>query len=613
MKFQLLRKSVSSVLFSAAVLTGILPPTAARAQSAAPVISSATSLDVYYQVELQGGNTFSYHIVASNSPTSYGATGLPTTATLTASTGWIYGNSSYPGLYSVTLSATNGSGTSTAPLQLAIHPAIVGVSNSGNHAYPAGTTLSIMLQFNAPVGVIGNPDLTLSLGSPASGTRLASYVSGSGTNTLVFAYTPGATDVSSSVSVLSTLSLNGGSIRDANGLDVGPGLPAQQTAGAFSTVSFTAAATGSGSSAAATAPSFVLQPQSATIAAGSSVVLTSQATANSDVSYQWMLNGAAISGATSADLMLSATSAADAGNYTVVATTGSESTTSTAATLTVVTSTNPGRLMNLSILSDVQTSLTLGFIVGGAGVSGSENVLIRGVGPALSEFGLGNLLPDPTVTTVQQSSQAVLATNAGWDGAKSVVAADATTGAFPLENAASADSAIVLPVSAVSGGYTVKIAGKSGDSGTALAEVYDDTTTYTATTPHLINLSCLTPVAAGANLSAGFVIGGDTSKTVLIRALGPALTAFGVTAPMADPQVSVNALGSNAVLAVAQGGAGSADISAVASQVGAFSVTSSTSADSAVVVTLAPGDYTATVSSVSGGAGSVLVEVYEVQ
>src|ERR1700727_1443778 len=115
MKFQLfLKSSLNSALLSAAVLAGIFRPTAARAQSSAPVISSAASLDVYYQVELQGGNTFSYRIVASNSPTSYGATGLPATATLTASTGWIYGNSSYPGLYNVTLSATNGSGTSTA-------------------------------------------------------------------------------------------------------------------------------------------------------------------------------------------------------------------------------------------------------------------------------------------------------------------------------------------------------------------------------------------------------------------------------------------------------------------------------------------------------------------
>jgi hypothetical protein len=614
MKFQLfLKSSFSTALFSAAVLAGIFRPPAARGQTSAPVISSAASLDVYYQVELQGGNTFSYHIVASNSPTSYGATGLPATATLTASTGWIYGNSSYPGLYSVTLSATNGTGTATAPLSLAIHPAILGVSNSGNTAYPAGTTLSITVQFNAPVGVIGAPSVTLTLGSPASGTREAAYVSGSGTDTLVFAYTPGANDLASTVAPLSTLNLNGGSIRDANGLDAGASLPAQQTGSAFSSVSFTAGVSGSGSNSASAAPSFILQPQSSTVAAGSSVVFSAQATASASVSYQWTHNGVAIAGATGADLLLSNTAATDAGSYAVVASNSAGNSTSSAATLSVVTTADPGRLMNLSILSDVQTSLTLGFVVGGQGASGPENVLIRGLGPALSAFGLDGLLADPTLAVVQQNSQTVLATNAGWRGAKAVVAADLATGAFPLNDATSADSAMVLPLMAAAGGYTVQIAGQSGDSGTALAEVYDDTAAYTNSTPHLINLSCLTPLTAGGSLSAGFVVGGATSKTVLIRALGPALSAFGVSSPVPDPQVTLRSLGSNTVVGSAQGGAGSAELSSVATSVGAFQIASSTSADSAMVVTLAPGDYTAEVSSVSGAAGSVLVEVYEVQ
>jgi len=612
MKFQLfLRSALNSALFSAALVAGILRPTAARAQSGAPVISSAASLDVYYQVELQGGNTYSYRVVASNSPTSYGAAGLPTTATLTTSTGWIYGNSSYPGLYSVTVSATNGAGTATAPLRLAIHPAVLGVSNSGNTAYPAGTTLSISVNFNAPVGVIGSPSVTLSLGD--NGTRAAAYVSGSGTNTLVFAYTPGANDLSATVTPLSILNLNGGSIRDANGLDAGASLPAQQTGSAFSAVSFTAGVSGSGSSSASAAPSFILQPQSATVAAGSSVVFSASATASAAVSYQWMLNGVAISGATNADLIVSAATASDAGSYTVVATTTAGNTTSSAATLSVVTTANPGRLMNLSILSNVQTSLTLGFVVGGQGATGSENVLIRGLGPALTAFGVGSVLPDPTVTTIQQSSQAVLATNAGWAGSKSVIAADLATGAFPLSNATSADSAVVLPLAAVSGGYTVQIAGKSGDSGTALAEVYDDTTTYSSSTPHLVNLSCLTPLQAGGSLSAGFVVGGTTAKTVLVRALGPALSAFGVSGTLPDPQVALRSLGSSTIVASAQGGAGSAELTAVAASVGAFQVSSGSSADSGLVVTLAPGAYTADVSSVSGVAGSVLVEVYEVQ
>jgi len=604
---------LSSLLVSAAVLSASVLPTAARAQTeSAPVITSAPTLDVYYQPAVQGGNTFSYQIVASNSATSYGASGLPSTTTITDSTGWLYGNSSYPGLYSVTLSATNGVGTGTAPLRLAIHPAIIGVSNSGNTAYSVGTTLTISVQYNAPVGVIGTPSLTLNLSSPASSTRSASYVSGSGSNTLVFAYAPGPTDVASNVTPLSTLNLNGGSISDSNGLAAGTGLPAQQMASAFSETSFTAAKTGSASGASSIAPSFVAQPQSVTIATDSTVMFSGQATAPSTISYQWLHDGTVISGATNATLMVGGAQASDSGTYAVVATTAGGSVTSAGADLVVTTSSNPGRLLNLSILSGVQGTLTLGFVVGGNGASGSESLLIRGLGPALTAFGINGLLADPTLTTIQQSSGAVVASNAGWAGQRSVITADAVTGAFPLTNPNSADSAVVVPVTTSAGGYTVQLTGKSGDSGTALAEVYDNTTTYSASSPHLINLSCLTPIAAGGSLSAGFVIGGDTAKTVLIRALGPALSSFGITGTMPDPQVSIQSLGATSIMATAQGSAGSAQLSAVAASVGAFQIASATSADSAVVLTLAPGAYTADVSSVSGASGNVLVEVYEV-
>jgi len=605
---------LSSLLVSAAVFSTTVLPTAARAQTeSAPIITSATTLDVYYQPTVQGGNTFSYQIVASNSPTSYGATGLPSTTTITDSTGWLYGNSSSPGLYSVTLSATNGTGTGTAPLRLAIHPAILGVSNSGNMAYSVGTTLTISVQYNAPVGVIGTPSLTLNLGSPSNSTRSASYVSGSGSNTLVFAYSPGPTDVASSVTPLSTLNLNGGSISDSNGLAAGTGLPAQQMASAFSSTSFTAAKNGSASNSASIAPSFVTQPLSETIAVGSSVMFSAQATAPSAISYQWLYDGAAIAGATNATLMVSNAQAANSGTYALVATTAAGSVTSAGADLVVVASSNPGRLLNLSILSTVQGTLTLGFVVGGSGASGSEDLLIRGLGPALTAFGINGVLANPILATIQQSSGKVVAADAGWGGQQSVITADAVTGAFPLTNPDSADSAVVVPVTTSAGGYTVQLTGGSGGSGTALAEVYDDTTTYSASSPHLINLSCLTPIAAGGSLSAGFVIGGDTSKTVLIRALGPALSSFGITGTMPDPQVGIQSLGSSSIMATAQGSAGSAQLSAVAAAVGAFQIASATSADSAVVLTLAPGAYTADVSSVSGAGGNVLVEVYEVQ
>ena len=112
-------------------------------------------------------------------------------------------------------------------------------------------------------------------------------------------------------------------------------------------------------------------------------------------------------------------------------------------------------------------------------------------------------------------------------------------------------------------------------------------------------------------LAEGFTIGGSTSKTVLIRASGPALTAYGVTGVMPDPQLAVyNA--AETVIASNAGWGGDSQITTIANSVYAFPLTNRTSTDSAVVLTLAPGSYTAIATSVSGVAGVALVEVYEV-
>jgi hypothetical protein len=118
-------------------------------------------------------------------------------------------------------------------------------------------------------------------------------------------------------------------------------------------------------------------------------------------------------------------------------------------------------------------------------------------------------------------------------------------------------------------------------------------------------------VGKGANiLIAGFAIGGTTSKTVLLRASGPALAPFGVGGTLPDPQLQL--FSGSVVLASNDGWGGNAQISATAASVGAFRWTSAASSDSAILVTLPPGAYTAQVSGASGDTGVALVEVYEV-
>jgi hypothetical protein len=164
------------------------------------------------------------------------------------------------------------------------------------------------------------------------------------------------------------------------------------------------------------------------------------------------------------------------------------------------------------------------------------------------------------------------------------------------------------------GPYLAQIAGASGDSGIALAEVYDATPagTYSVTTPRLINISARTQVGQGGNiLIAGFVIGGTTSKTVLIRASGPALRPFGVSNVLPDPELQLYE--STDLIAANTGWGGDTQIAAAAASAGAFSWGVSATPDAAILITLDPGAYTAQISGASGDSGDALIEVYEVE
>jgi hypothetical protein len=273
-----------------------------------------------------------------------------------------------------------------------------------------------------------------------------------------------------------------------------------------------------------------------------------------------------------------------------------------------------GRLINISCRAQVGTGgnvLIAGFVVGGQGTSGSEPLLIRASGPALVPFGVGGTLPDPQLTLDNQSTGAVIASNSLWGGNSSIVSVAAAVHAFTWADPTSHDAALFESLGG--GSYTAQIAGQSGDTGVALAEVYDATPagTYTATSPRLINISARVQVGTGGNvLIAGFVIGGSTSRTVLIRASGPALVPFGVPGTLPDPQLQV--FSSSGLLGTNTGWGGNPEIANAAAAVHAFTWTNPSSADSAAVVTLPPGAYTAQVSGASGDTGVALVEVYEV-
>jgi hypothetical protein len=187
--------------------------------------------------------------------------------------------------------------------------------------------------------------------------------------------------------------------------------------------------------------------------------------------------------------------------------------------------------------------------------------------------------------------------------------------AFTWSSPTSHDAAFLtsLPV----GSFTAELSGQSGDTGDALVEIYDATPagTYTPSMPRLTNLSARVNVGTGPNvLEAGFVIGGSTSVTVLIRASGPAIAAapFDVPGTLPDPVLKLQNQAGD-VLATNSGWGGDATISSTAASVGAFSWSTPGSADSALLLTLAPGAYTAETAGASSDSGVAIVEVYEVR
>jgi YVTN family beta-propeller protein len=364
-------------------------------------------------------------------------------------------------------------------------------------------------------------------------------------------------------------------------------------------------------------PTFSAQPSSVTIANNTTVTFGALATGatvqgTNAVTYQWFANGLAVIGATTPTYLIAGATFANAGTYTCLATNVSGSVVSNPATLTVVTTTNPGRLINVSCRGQVGTGanqLITGYVLGGQGTTGTETLLIRASGPALVPFGVTGVLPDPQLQL--NNSVGVIASNSGWGGNAQIVATAAAVGAFPWSNPASNDAALLGAF--FSGSYTAVISGASGDTGIALAEIYDATPagTYTLTTPRLINISVRDQVGTGGNvLIAGFVIGGSTAKTVLVRASGPALTPFGVAGVLPDPQLQLAT--ATSTIATNSGWGGNSQIASVAASVGAFGWSNPASLDSAILVTLPPGAYTALVAGASGDTGIALVEIYEV-
>jgi hypothetical protein len=238
-----------------------------------------------------------------------------------------------------------------------------------------------------------------------------------------------------------------------------------------------------------------------------------------------------------------------------------------------------------------------GFIIGG---STAKTVVVNVAGPSLAQFGITNPLANPTLTLVRSSDNSVIASNDDWQAQTNPadVSAIQATGFQPPDAPEPAIIATLAP-----GAYTAIVQGAGGGTGVGLVGVFE--------VDHfeipLINISTRMQVLTGNDVMiAGFIVQGSGPQTVVITVAGPSLANFGITNPLADPTLQLVRSSDNAVLATNDNWQSATNATAI--QASGFAP--SNPLEPAIMMTLAPGAYTAIVQGVAGGTGVGLVGVF---
>jgi len=233
-------------------------------------------------------------------------------------------------------------------------------------------------------------------------------------------------------------------------------------------------------------------------------------------------------------------------------------------------------------------------VIGGFIITGTQDktVLIRAIGPSLS---LPSVLADPFLRLFDSTGR-ILATNDNWEDSPNIVAI--TNSGIPPTN--EKESAIIGPLSP--GAYTAIVTGANATTGIALVEVYD---LDRGADSQLANISTRGLVQTGdVVMIGGIIILGEAPATTLIRALGPSL---GLRETLSDPMLEMhdgdgNVIASNDNWKETQQAA-----------IEATGIPPPNDAESAILATLIPGDYTAIVRGKNGSTGLALVEAYHLQ
>jgi hypothetical protein len=275
--------------------------------------------------------------------------------------------------------------------------------------------------------------------------------------------------------------------------------------------------------------------------------------------------------------------------------------------------TGPPRLGNISTRSFVQTGDNVmigGFIVQG---TGPKRVIIRAIGPELTQFGITNALANPTLE-LHDGTGAVIATNDDWQTTiiRGIITGSQVSDIQNSGHAPTAASESAIIANLPPGNYTAIVRGVNNTTGVALVEVYDLSPDASSS---LGNISTRSFVQTSDNVMiGGFIVQGTGPKRVIIRAIGPELTQFGITNPLANPTLELH---NQAGALVASNDdwqttiIGGIITSSQVSDIQNSGHAPTAASESAIIADLPPGNYTAIVRGVNNTTGVALVEVYD--
>ena len=237
-------------------------------------------------------------------------------------------------------------------------------------------------------------------------------------------------------------------------------------------------------------------------------------------------------------------------------------------------------------------------MIGGFIITGAETkeVILRGLGPSLVAT---NPLVNPTLQLFNADGTAVFF-NDNWRDTQEEEIID--SGVAPQSDL---EAAMIVTLPA--GNYTAVLQGAANTTGLALFEAYD---LDEAALSQVVNLSTRGFVATGENvLIGGFIVDTSTGEdgVFVIRALGPSLAAAGVTDVLRNPVMELY----SGDLLVSRNDNWQDD-AAQAQQLTALGIAPTEAAESAIVVTLPPGLYTAVIGGVGATTGTALFEIYNV-